>query len=391
MPESAAIEFPAPPTVERLHYLDVARAVLLLLGIPYHAAQPYSSRAWFIHSETYSRIAELAGGFSHAFRMHAFFLVAGYFATLIVRKRGLRAWLADRARRLIIPFLAMLLIVLPAQAIILGVFENGGALGGLVRMREDLRLWVAHSWFLRDLFLYCAILAFAWPLVSRLRWQIGSWQLLGAIVGALLVWKLGVNLLVAALVARIDPIAAYDLGTFLRFLPLFAIGALIAAVPGLLASVTRYSGWGVALAVVWLGLSALLIHRDDFGLGAAMFLGPINGLVGSWALIAVARRFLDKPSALVDYFVASALIIYIVHLGFIFLFTGLLRGTGVPPTLAWLLVSALTLAGCVLVYEGIRRVPALYFLFNGQARRAPMPGGKAPSAKRKDDGDEALA
>lgn len=361
---------PAMPSA-RLHYLDVARAALLLAGIPYHAAQPFSARAWFLHSGSYSRVAELAGAFSHGFRMHAFFLLAGFFAVLMIRRRGRGAWMQDRAQRLLIPLAATVVFVLPIQAMILGATEQGSVLAGLAQMRRDPRLWVAHSWFLRDLFLYCALLAIGWPWLRRVRWRAGGGIALLAVPVGFAAWKWGVNALTQEMLGRIDATAAYNLGTFLTYAPYFGLGAAIGAAPHLLERLGQARAWQIALALGWTLAVAWFLPRGDFDVGASGAVSAVTGLVGSWAILALMRRWFDRPNPLVDYLVAASLVFYLVHLPFVFLFTGIVRSLALSPTLAWVAVSLATLAACVACHAVVRRVPLAYFLLNGRHPQKP--------------------
>jgi glucan biosynthesis protein C len=91
----------------RLHHLDAARAVLLLLGIPFHVA----TTATMILSPGFPGfVADPAVGiglsFIHAFRMSAFFMLAGYFPGMASQRRGRHDWLADRMMRVALPLVA---------------------------------------------------------------------------------------------------------------------------------------------------------------------------------------------------------------------------------------------------------------------------------------------
>ena len=67
--------------LRREHDWDMLRALLMVLGIPYHASMAYNANVlWDIHSPDTSAALTFLSGFLVTFRMPAFFIVAGYFA-----------------------------------------------------------------------------------------------------------------------------------------------------------------------------------------------------------------------------------------------------------------------------------------------------------------------
>lgn len=97
------------PPVKRLHHLDAARALLLLLGLPFHVATKaiFESEPAAIAFQTSPVIGAYAS-ITHVFRMFAFFMLAGYFAGMMRERKGGAGWIRERARRLGLPLLASL-------------------------------------------------------------------------------------------------------------------------------------------------------------------------------------------------------------------------------------------------------------------------------------------
>lgn len=91
----------------RLHAMDHLRAHMMLLGIVFHAAiafmlgspsleAPYRAESG---SGTYGFLVE----FIHLFRMPVFFLVAGFFTSLLISRRGVASMLSNRLQRIALP------------------------------------------------------------------------------------------------------------------------------------------------------------------------------------------------------------------------------------------------------------------------------------------------
>lgn len=104
-----------PEHTERLHALDATRAFALILGVIFHAVwfyAPYSmSQAVFD-----VRSNHFFGWFfftSHSFRMQLFFVIAGFFARMLIERRGVRGFVSNRWKRIGLPFLVGWIIIYP--------------------------------------------------------------------------------------------------------------------------------------------------------------------------------------------------------------------------------------------------------------------------------------
>lgn len=93
---------------ERLHALDSVRAFALLAGIILHAAMSFMpGLTAFGFPGDVSQSPALQNVFFgiHIFRMTLFFFIAGFFSHLICQRKGATGFLADRAKRILIPLL----------------------------------------------------------------------------------------------------------------------------------------------------------------------------------------------------------------------------------------------------------------------------------------------
>lgn len=177
---------PAAPA-ERLHALDSLRAVAMLLGIVLHAlcsfiAIPFQ---WPAHDVLRSPVFDAIVYAIHGFRMVVFFFMAGFFAHLLLERRGPREFAVQRARRIGIPFLAGLVLIIPL-VLLIWVWADPVFVARMAE-RNPPSLWTyptAHLWFLEVLlFLYALALAIRW---ACLRWTPGLPPRLDAIYDRLL-------------------------------------------------------------------------------------------------------------------------------------------------------------------------------------------------------------
>ena len=145
----------------------------MLLGIALHASLPYFSRIGGFESvwpadDDQSVLMFLVFDFTHTWRMPTFFLMAGFFAHLVLDRRSTSVFILDRLKRIALPlvlFGAVMAVIIPP----IWIYGWYGVLSpevfrGVLKDRRDLDSsgdLVAHLWFLYYLLLmYAALTAF---------------------------------------------------------------------------------------------------------------------------------------------------------------------------------------------------------------------------------------
>ena len=145
----------------------------MLLGIVLHATLPYFSRIAGIESfwpadDEQSTPLFVVFDFIHAWRMPTFFLLAGFFAHLVLERRSTSVFVLDRLKRIALPlvlFGAVMAVIIPpiwvygwSGVISLDIFQD------VLEERQNLDSsgeLVAHLWFLYYLLLmYATLIAF---------------------------------------------------------------------------------------------------------------------------------------------------------------------------------------------------------------------------------------
>ena len=169
---------------DRIHAMDNLRALAMLAGVVFHAALAYSPlmhMIWPAADAGRSVVVDVIAWFLHMFRMPLFFVVAGYFAALLVARRGIGGLFRNRCARVLLPLLLFLPVVLysmhwltveaaatvmhpsPVLAWIRGYIEEHGALPAMPG-------W-AHLWFLFYLMLFTVLV---WVVSALELGRIGS-------------------------------------------------------------------------------------------------------------------------------------------------------------------------------------------------------------------------
>jgi fucose 4-O-acetylase-like acetyltransferase len=117
---------------DRLHALDAVRAFALLSGIALHAAQPFIAGLPWVASESPSNALAAIWYTIHMFRMPLFFLIAGFFGRAMLERRGMSGFIKDRSRRILVP----LVVGLPIVMLVTGIAYVLGALASGVDLRS---------------------------------------------------------------------------------------------------------------------------------------------------------------------------------------------------------------------------------------------------------------
>ncbi|MEH6536786.1 MAG: acyltransferase family protein [Psychroserpens sp.] len=154
-------------TNERKHYIDWLRVLAFGLLFLFHSWRPFDQFPWHIKNEDQNFIFDLLTMFTHGWRMFLIFLVSGAGTWFALRSRK-KAFVMDRVKRLIVPFIFGIVLIIPPQRFYEWVMFrdfSGNYLDFLIaypsqqlgaNMGSSLLLWFGHLgthlWFLPFLF-----------------------------------------------------------------------------------------------------------------------------------------------------------------------------------------------------------------------------------------------
>lgn len=380
-------------TARREHEWDSLRAVLMLLGIPYHAAMAYNTRvAWDIHSPDGSEFLTFLTGMLITFRMPAFFIVAGYFAGMILARKPVLAWLKNRYMRLAIPFVTCLLLLGPPQLLFINLSEalNGRLTmdAAMAKTLSDIRIpgfdWILHLWFLPALLFYCTLLAgirlvTGHPAAERKEAENRPARHVVIALAVMLVfaalWEIDINFIGTTLLAsesRIVALIGRGIDPYFRYLPYFFLGVLYWQLPLVRRALT---GRGeIVLPVI--GLIAAVVAsisrgRNDMVLdtvhSGAMGIAAI--LLSRW-IIGLAYRYGAHPRRSVQNVVDASFTIYLVHHPLIELMAVGFILVPWPPVVEFAIMCVVTLILSYAAHQLLRKSAIALFLFNGIRRKS---------------------
>ena len=109
---------------ERYHGLDFVRAMAMLLGLVLHVCiffMPVDNYLWVAGEYSGDPVNRWLLNFIHLFRMELFFLMAGFFAELVIFRKGFGHLLKDRTKRILVPFIFAVLFMVPLHFFVTNV------------------------------------------------------------------------------------------------------------------------------------------------------------------------------------------------------------------------------------------------------------------------------
>lgn len=370
---------PPPP---RQYFLDWLRILAFGLLVPYHVGMYYVSWDWHVKSPAASELLEPLMLMSSPWRLSLLFLVAGAAARFLLNKP--RGFLGSRSKRLLLPLIFGIFVVVPPQAF----FEVQTKLGYAGSYLDFMQLYVSgyqgfcgkdgdcldlptwnHLWFVAYLWVY-SLLAWVFWRVRRLgpsaagcleRW------LAKPRGGLFVLLLLAVPLMLARQLVGWFPSThnlTWDWYNHAQYGGLFLLG-LLGAHSALWTLMQQWRRWALVLAMMaWALLIVYFKAYEQLTPPEAlrMMMRGLWGALSWWAITAAcgyARQWLNFDHAWRRWLTQAIFCVYILHQTVIVLLTRALLPLALPAVAEGLLLTALTFVLCLFGYIGLRRVPLL--------------------------------
>ena len=365
---------------ERRYFgLDALRGGMMLLGILFHAAMlylaapppsmpmPSDPNNWFGF--------DILFGFIHSFRMPVFFVMAGFFASLLVDKRGLRGTLGNRAARIAAPLALAIFTILPLTALLHIDFMLSARFGTHTLIPErplvaalaaelaakgmPVQPMLAHLWFLYYLCFFYLLLPACRALVrieafnQRIRrWLNTPWLVTACVlVTAATLWPYQGGQVHEGFI-YFKP----HLPSLLYYGWFFVCGYVLHqqrdGPSGALPALMRRVPAAALLAAALFPLSMVASHLDHSAHGVSVALHAMAVLANAactWALICFftgsALRFFDRASPWSLYVSQSSYWVFLIHMPLVLLAGWWLVPFDLPAMVKFLLVCSFTAVG----------------------------------------------
>lgn len=366
----------------------------MMLGVFLHAGLAYAqpAREVWLATDRYGSVAiDASIWFIHLFRMSLFFLLSGYFAALLVSRKGVKKFLWNRTLRIAIPMLAFFPFLVGAMTLVIVMalsmdYEKRGLMGLIAASIEAGKdapadstdqntLGWMHLWFLHYLMLFSlsAAACTRWK-SARFDWLFGN-RLLLALAPLVLVpsvaW-VGVPLPAAeSFIPLLWPFGFYGLfywagwqllgreAALSRLQPyvwLIVGGSLVLFIPYYLnmpeLNIEVAKRRATSLAPWPLCLEALLTAYLSVMLTVAALL--------------LGQRYLSSHSPAMRFIADSSYWVYLVHLPIVVLLQTWLVPLDWNVWLKFAITTLVTLIACLATYVVFVRYTPVGWLLNGK-------------------------
>jgi glucan biosynthesis protein C len=384
---------------ERFHSLDAVRGLALLLGIVLHSTMSFFLAIPRMDSSPSTTLA-VSFFVIHIFRMSVFFFIAGFFAHMVFHRKGWAAFMKDRAKRIGIPLLAGLLILVPVTmaSILWGLSLSSWPEALLSTLKGQFIGTInwSHLWFLYYLLIFYVLsFAFYWIFdrfidrTERLRLFIDK-------MTSLAVGTCCAPILLAIPVflwfyfnkswfpwmGIISPDNSFtpNMTALIGYGTCFSFGWILNRQTRLLSEMEKhwmlYLGIAIALSVFCLSqvgtkpdMLAMLMGKSQLeGLSRFLYTAAYSTAIWFWTfgIVGAAIRFCSGFSSLRRYLADSSYWLYLMHLPVIFPLQVLMAGLPLHWTLKFSTILGITVVLGLFSYKYLVRSTLIGALLNGR-------------------------
>ncbi|MFT3782189.1 MAG: acyltransferase [Nibricoccus sp.] len=374
---------------QRFGWVDNLRTLMILLVVALHCTITYSHvGGWYVkvppEPPVETKIIFLLGeAHLQAFFMGLLFFVAGFFAAKSLQRRGVGAFLRERAVRLGVPLLLYVFVIHPFIVYVINPWDAkfpplAQAYAGYLRTGTFVGS-TGPLWFVEALLMFSAILALVYRSAKLVIWPEARPPRLSYFY----VLLLGAVLAVSSFAVRtMQPIGTNILNLqlcfFSQYIAVFSLGAWLARRGGTLddlalSSIAKRAGWIALIGgpiVLFAILGCMRPHlRTDV---EPPILGGWNGFAFAYAAweqftgvglalgsMALVRHMWATPTRWSEWLAARSFAVYVLHTPVIIALAMLFKGYTANPFVNAMVLSITGLVGTYLVADLARRVPWL--------------------------------
>lgn len=326
---------------------------MMLLGLVLHAAVSYLSQptpAWFYHDRMTSPICDGVVMLIHSFRMPVFFVMAGFFTSLLYERRGLGGMLRNRRDRILVPFIVAWVILQPLViygfqfAGMRGGYELPAAIRNRVNFEPYLNFSTMHLWFLYYLIFFYVISAALVRILhgshlARLATTAVRWIVRAPAGPAILAIPTSLSLyFMAAGQLETSTSILPSIKVLLAYFVFFSFGWLLYKARDQISALSASTWRNTILGLLLFPLHFLVVVRiitasEQSSSSLQTLAAASNGLM-IWLLIfgitGLFLRYCDRPMPRMRYITDASYWIYLVHLPLVVWLAGALAPYSIP-------------------------------------------------------------
>ena len=377
---------------ERIHSLDSLRAIMMLLGLVLHSALTYNvtfhGEAWALKDpETTHIFSDYLVFLIHSFRMPIFFVVAGFFGSMLFYERQPMQMVKNRISRIVFPFVVFLFLLWPLTIFAFGytdaVFsqvENPfkTALGSLSNFLDFIPKTTSHLWFLYYLALITGVTVLLALLLKNLpKWtqritKSFDWLIQRPFARVLFFSVLTFLLLTILGTAMVDASISLipDLNTFTYYLFFYLIGWVLFKSKHHLGTFVRFDWIFTVLAVILATIQGLTIQNTGLAPnGNSSLLTLYSSVIVCLFMFGLTGHFIrytSKHSVRMRYISDASYWVYLIHLPLTAILPAFIWKLQLPAVVKFLIVLSITAFICFSTYHYLVRSTFVGKFLNGR-------------------------
>lgn len=354
----------------RKYYIDNLRWIAIILLFPIHTAVLFfqkGSQDFIFNSILENKVSWLFFLTITPTLMGMLFLIAGMSTRYSLERRSYSEYLSERIKKLLIPFFTGILTVIPCMYYIVSL-ETGYSKGFIPFMSSYLSdpitmpSKVTHLWFILCLFIVSIVaLIFIVP-ARRNKFAISPKK-------------------IAAPHTVLLGIVFILLGQFINFGATVTLsGAFILLLIGyfffsheVVKEKIVIKTWLFLGIFIILNIGNIILFNEGYQTGCGIanykvaWFSPYYGMLTQWfgilALISLGSKFLEFQNKFTKYMSEASFAIYIFHFPSLLLSAYIFAPLVKNQLLQFLIIIGVGFIFCIGIYEVIRRIPILRFLF----------------------------
>lgn len=374
---------------ERVYALDALRGIMMLLGLVLHAASSYSFKSewgtWRSRDPDNNFPFLVLVEYIHAFRMPVFFVAAGFFGALLFYKKGPKALLKNRWQRIVLPFIAGVLIIWPLvqTAFIFSIAAFKGVANPYSEARQSIKslgfipFKMAHLWFLY----FLALLALASYLLAMMFNKRTSFTVAFNNATLVVLKNLWVRIVALAICYFLMLVWMGTAGiiTSLTWIPnfivlllyfiFFGLGWMIFKTDSLQYLKTNSIAQLMAATLLFLAADFIPWQNSGWEYTVKQLLTALSGTLFIFGFIAFFLTYFHSYSRRLSYLMEASYWVYIIHLPIIAFIPGLMAGSGLPVFLKFIITLTVTSFICMMTYKYFVRGTFIGMFLNGKVHK----------------------
>jgi hypothetical protein len=357
---------------------------MMLLGLVLHSAITYGvyeNSAWSLKDSITHISNDYIVSFIHTFRMQIFFIVAGFFGSMLFYERKPLEMIKNRAARIVSPFIVFMFLLWPTTVFAFGytrlVLEgNVNALEDSISVFSNLFILIPrhtfHLWFLYYLALITSIsivLALVLqklPSITNNISRVFNWIINKSIARVIIFASITatVYFIIGSWSVSTSTSIVPDFNILIYYLAFYIIGWILFKSKHLLDTFMKYDWLFTILAVVLFSIYFFMSH--GFSYISHVIIKSIMVWLFIFGITGLFIRYASNHSSIMRYISDASYWVYLIHLPLTAIIPGLISDWIIPATLKFLLVFIITSMSCFLSYHYFVRGTFIGQFLNGR-------------------------